>query len=163
MSEFEGLNTSELLQLWSRSLAELRTRGICRSANNPVADYAELLSTRALGLTLATKSNTGFDAVDGDGQRYEVKARRITPQNRSRQLSPLRGLDRHHFDFLVGVVLNTDFSVLRACVIPYARVMEYATFREHVNGWILHLRDALWEQPGVNDVTDAFAAAEVQV
>ena len=88
MSEFDGLTTSELLQLWSRSLAELRTRGICRSANNPVADYAELLSTRALGLTLAAKSNTGSDAVDGQGQRYEVKARRITPENRSRQAEP---------------------------------------------------------------------------
>jgi hypothetical protein len=152
--ELESLKTHELLGLFSGVLDELRRREVIRSTNNPVADYAESLVARALSLELAPKSSTGYDAVDALGQRYEIKGRRPTKQNRSTQLSAIRGVDLEHFSFLVGVLFAEDFSVHRACVIPYKTVKELAVYRPHVNAWILHLRDSVWNAPDVRDITN---------
>ena len=152
--EVESLRTHELLALFSGVLDELRRRETIRSTNNPVADYAESLVSRALSLTLATKSSTGYDAVDVLGQRYEIKGRRPTRQNPSRQLSAIRRLEAKHFSFLAGVLFKEDFSVHRACLIPYETVEQLAVYRPHVNAWILHLRDSVWSVQGVQDITD---------
>lgn len=157
------METPALLALFAGVMEELRQREVCRSSNNPVADYAEFLVARALGLELAPKSSTGFDAEGEQGRRYEIKARRPTKHNRSRQLSPIRGLDEKHFEYLVGVLFNDDFSVQRACLIPHGIVQEVATYRKHVNGWILHLAESLWNVEGVEDITPQLQLAEQQV
>ena len=149
----KSYSTQELLALFSKVLSELRRRGTIRSTNNPVADYAEYLVARALSLTLAQKSTTGYDAVDASGRRYEIKGRRLTKDNKSRQLSAIRGLDHQHFSYLAGVLFNEDFSVHRACLIPYEIVEQIAVYRSHVNAWILHLREDVWEIDGVENIT----------
>src|SRR3982751_1460271 len=50
-----------LFVLFARVMDELRRRGLVRSSNNPVADYAEHLAAAALDLTLAGKSDFGYD------------------------------------------------------------------------------------------------------
>ena len=82
-----------LLALYATILDELRDRGIVRSTNNPVGDYAEYLVATALGLRLADNATSGFDAIGPDDLLYQVKARRLTPRNPSRQLGFIRGLD----------------------------------------------------------------------
>ena len=152
--------TRELLALFAQVLEELRSRGAVRTSNNPVADYAESLAARALSLTLLPRSNTGCDATDGEGKRYEIKSRRVTRHNGSTQLSVLRGLDLCHFDYLVGVLFNADFSVLRACLVPHDVVTRLATYRKHVNGWIFLLQPPVWNDPQVRDLTQLFVDAE---
>jgi hypothetical protein len=61
---------NELLNLYDAVLAELRSREILRSSNNPVADYSEWLASRALGLRLESRSTTGFDGICDAGHRY---------------------------------------------------------------------------------------------
>lgn len=153
----------ELLALYDAILTELRGRDILRSSNNPVADYSEWLAARALGLTLQTKSTTGFDGVCGAGHRYEVKGRRRTPHNSSVQLSQIRGLDKCHFDFLVAIIYNPDFTVDYAGKIPYAVVAEKAKFRSHTNASILQFKRDLLQDPRVLDITAKITdAASIQ-
>lgn len=74
-----------------------------------MSDYLELLVAPAFGLELAPKSVPGYDATAPDGTRYQVKGRRPTPANPSRQLSFIRGLgsrDIDPFDYLVGALLG---------------------------------------------------------
>lgn len=152
----------DLLLLYVRVLDRLRELEVIRSANNPVSDYSELLVSRAFGLELAPKSVAGYDATAPDGTRYQVKGRRPTPANPSRQLSFIRGLgspDVDPFDLLVGVLFLPDFTVLRAAQIPVAVVREHATWIAHVNGWRFILRDSVWALPGVVDVTEEIRAA----
>jgi hypothetical protein len=132
---------------------ELRGRGVLRSTNNPVADYAEYLVSRGLQLKLADKSTRGYDALDDQGHRYEIKSRRITPHNKSRQLSVIRGLEQQEFDFLAAVLFDQWFAVLAAWLIPFAVVRERAVYRKHVNGWVLHAPDSLREIPLVSDIS----------
>ena len=147
----------DLLQAYSELMKELRVRGIVRSSNNPVADYAEQLVATKLGLTLQTKSAKGYDAVDSEGRRYQIKARRRTPENQSTQLSQLRNLDQKPFDFLVGVLFHADFSVEFAAVIPHPVVLADAGYSNHTNAHIFHLRPALADEAGVRDVTALLA------
>jgi hypothetical protein len=156
----DELTDRELLVLYGQILDTLRARGTTRSANNPVADYAERLCERALKLTLAPKSTTGYDGTDPEGHKIEIKARRITKENGSRQLSAIRGIHDHHFAFLAGVLFNADFSVMKGCLIPYDVVKQHGKHTAHTNSHRFLLRDSVWSLPGVQDITGALQAVE---
>jgi hypothetical protein len=150
-----------LLALYAAIVEELHGRGVVRSTNNPVGDYAEYLTARAFGLSLVANSSSGYDAVSPDGVRYQVKSRRLTARNPSRQLSFFHGLQPpgDPFDVLVAVLFDEEFSVTRAALVPVATVREHAVYVGYVNAWRLILRDPVWALPGVEDVTDRIREA----
>ena len=154
---------SELLALHAATLDELRVRKIVRSANAPGGDYAELLFTRAFGWTRTENSMAGFDATDWSGRRYQIKSRRLSSANGSRQLSALRRLPDQHFDYLAAVLFEKDYKVGKAAMVPHETVMPLARFQQHTNSWVFFLDDAVWQLPGVGDVTQQLrhAAAEL--
>ncbi|MFI5261008.1 MAG: hypothetical protein ACHQZR_00470 [Candidatus Limnocylindrales bacterium] len=163
-AELAAAAPAELLGLYGAIMDELLARGIARTSNNPVADYAEYLAARAFKLQLVPNSVRGYDAVDETGLRYEVKARRLQARNRGRQLSFFRGFDLAEptFDVLIAVLFAPDLSVRRAALMPFEIVRAHAARSEHVNGWRMTLADAIWSIPGVNDVTEQIrSAAEV--
>ena len=158
--DLKQLSPRELLSLFGQVLEQLRKREVVRSGNNPVADYCESLVVRALRLTREPGSNKGFDARDSGGKYYEIKGRRITKHNPSTQLSVCRELDAHQFDYLVGVLFDSEFDVTRACCVPWEVVKQCATHREYVHGWIMHLTPSVWEQDGVRDITAELRKAQ---
>jgi hypothetical protein len=160
MITIDALSVRELLKLHSNVLEALRTRGTLRSGNNPVADYAEGLCVRAFGWRLVTKSTKGHDAIDSAGQHIEIKARRITPQNASRQMSAIRGIQDQHFALLAGVLFDADFAVTKAVLVPHAVVLANSTFVPQTNSWRFILRDSVWKEPGVVDITRELQEAQ---
>jgi hypothetical protein len=151
--DLTGLTPPQLLVLHSEVAEELRRRGVTRSSNNPTGDLAEYLFCKAFGWTQAGNSHANVDAVALDGTRYQIKGRRLTRYNKSRQLSAIRDMQGGHFDFLAGVLFSEDYSVQRAALIPYAVAMNRATFIEHTNSHKFMLRDDVWKADGVRDVT----------
>lgn len=151
--DLTSLNSAELLALHSRIAEELRERGVVRSSNTPTGDLAEHLFCRAFGWEQATNSNPSVDAVAKDGTRYQIKGRRFTEHNQSRQLSALRNLPDGGFDFLAAVLFNPDYTVKRAAIIPHALIKEKSRYVEHTNSWKFMLRDEVWAWTGVKDVT----------
>lgn len=152
------LSPPELLVLHSEVADELRKRGITRSSNNPTGDLAEYLFCKAFAWTQADNSRANVDAIDPDGKRYQIKGRRITRFNNSRQLSAIRDMAGSHFDILAGVLFNEDYTVMRAALIPHAAALERATYVEHTNSHRFILRDSIWEADGVRDVTQELRA-----
>lgn len=152
-----------LLRLFAETLEELRRRDLVRSSNNPVADYAEKIAAHGLSLRLIGKSGAGHDGEDASGQRYQIKGRRVTPHNDSRQLSFMRNLNSKPFDFLVGIIFDAEFRVHRACIVPFEVVQTRAGFSKHVNAHRLLLRDEVWGVAGVRDVTAEMTRAAEQV
>lgn len=152
-----------LLRLFEATLEELRRRELVRSSNNPVADFTEKVAAHALGLRLIGKSGAGHDGEDAVGGRYQIKGRRVTPHNDSRQLSFMRNLAAKPFDYLVGVIFDEDFRVHRACVVPFDIVHARAGFSAHVNAHRLLLRDEVWQVAGVRDVTAEMTEAAYEV
>ena len=161
MIDLASPSNRELLKLYTELMTELRSRGIVRTSNGPGADVAEGLVAKALSLTLNSSSTAGYDGIDPDGRRIEVKCRRLTRHNSSRQLSAIRNLESAHFDFLAGVLFNEDFSVMKAALIPFSVVKDHAVFVKHTNGWKFVLRDGIWTLPEVEDITGRLKAVEI--
>lgn len=160
MVDLKLLGVAELLLLHASVLDELRARGVVRSSNGPAGDYAELLFSRAFGWNLVNNSSAGFDATDAGGTRYQIKCRRLTAHNGSRQLSAIRRLTSRPFDVLAAVLLDEQFRVTRGALIPVDVVTKEARFTEHTNSSRFMLRDTVWRLDGVQDVTAKLKAAE---
>jgi hypothetical protein len=152
------LSIPELLRLHASTIAELRTRAVVRTSNNPVGDYTEWLVAKALGLQLEANSSSGHDATSTDGRRLQIKGRRVTPTNKSRQLGAIRNLANKDFDELVAVIFDEDFGILEAVVIPHPVVSEFSSYRAHVNANILHVRGALLFDPRVRSIREELNA-----
>ena len=150
-----------MLLIHSRIADELRERGIARSSNNPTGNLAEYLFCKAFGWNQADRSCArSIDAVGEDGKRYQIKARRITRHNGSRQLTG-GDLNSGHFDILAGVILREDYTVLRAALIPHAVALRRATFVERTNSHRFLLRDDIWNDSEVEDVTELLRTVEL--
>lgn len=153
MLQLETLTIRELLQYYVDILNELRKRKIVRSTNSPIGDYTEWLVAKKLDLTLSGNSTSGYDAIDTLGTRYQIKSRRVHPANQSRQLSAIRNLENQKFDYLIAVIFNDDFSIQLAVKIPHAVIAEYASYRSHVNAYVLQVRGAVLKDSRVEDLT----------
>jgi hypothetical protein len=159
--DLSRMNSRELLSLYADVLEALRSGGCVRSANNPVADYAELLVARAFDLAVETKSNKGFDALEPiTRERYEVKARRIATHSKPTRFSPCRDFGQHHFDYLVALLFEEDFSVSRAIRLSWEQVERISKYNAHLNGNVVFINDALWRGEGHEDVTERLQAAQ---
>lgn len=143
----------ELLLMHAEILDELSARKIVRTANSPLGDYAELLFATAFGWRLNNNSSAGFDAVDEQGVRYQIKSRRITAKNPSRQLSFIRRLPDRTFDVLACVLFDAGYRVFKALMLPHETVAARAKYVEHTNGWRFMADDKAWFADGARDVT----------
>lgn len=84
----------------------------------------------------------------------------MTRHNKSRQLSAIRNYETKNFDYLAAVLLNEDYSIYRAAIVPRGKLHKVRQrFSSHVNGWLFHLDDAVWKILGVQDVTKNLKAA----
>ncbi len=155
--EPETLTTQELLIYYAQILDELRARNIIRTSNSPIGDYAEWLIANQLGLTLMTNSTSGYDAVDLSGAKYQIKSRRLTQRNQSRQLSAIRNLENGDFNYLIAVLFNEQVEVQLVLKIPHQIIEHYAKYRQHVNAHILVLRGGILTDPLVEDLTSQFS------
>ena len=144
-----GLNVKELLQLQAAATNELKRRDVVRTQNNPLGDYTEWLVAEAMGLELAASSKAGYDGIDSNGTRIQIKGRRITPKNKSRQLSAIRKYDEKDFDALVAVIFDENFDIIDAVLVPHEVIGKYASYRGHVNAHILFIKEPLLSDPEV--------------
>lgn len=152
MTDISNLSVAELLSLHVKIGEALREKKITRSTNNPTGDLAEYIFCKAFGWEQSTNSVKGYDAVH-EGKRYQIKARRLHDKNKSRQLSVLRDLNGHHFDYLAAILFRSDYTIHRAAIIPYEYVLANTRRSNHTNSDLFFLRDAVWEDTSVRDVT----------
>ncbi|MDE0058935.1 MAG: hypothetical protein OXI22_04190 [Defluviicoccus sp.] len=151
MNDLSKMTLRRLLGLHAGIMEELRRRGVARNENNPTANLAEFLFCRAYAWQKAPNSEKGFSASDCGSLRYRIKGRRLHRRNESRQLSAIRDLDG--FDTLAAVLLDNEYRVLRAALIPGAIVRERCKFDRHTNSYNFMLTDDIWDDVRVMDAT----------
>lgn len=128
------LATADLLRLSRSVLAELRLRGVLRTANAPAGDYAEYLVARAYGGELAPNSEKSWDVHSADGRKLQVKARVVGSGPGTKLFSPFRSFD---FDAAVFILFDPDdLTVRKAIEIPMSIVQSHSSYRQHVNGHV---------------------------
>ena len=106
--------TAELLSSYAAVLAELRRRGVVRTGNAPVGDYAEWLVAGALdGTRVDSSSAKSSDLTLPDGRRIQVKARLVGGEGKGQwQTSPFRSWDFDAAALLDGATYNVRLAVL---------------------------------------------------
>lgn len=143
--DLKPMKPAELLRLYAELLEELRARELIRTSNNPVGDYAEKVAVEELNLHRAAKEERGYDAKDNKGRKHQIKGRRITRHNKSRQLGVIRNLDMKLFDYLVAVIFNEQFEIAEMWRIPFEFVKNNAKWSAHQNGHIFQAKPELLE------------------
>jgi hypothetical protein len=153
------IKTGDLLANFGSILEELRRRNICRSENIPTGDLAEYLSCKALGLTLAGNSTKGYDAVDSEGKKYQIKGRRVTSKNKSRQLSAIREIEGGHFDYLICVFFDSKFQIHFAYRFTVKACIFHAKFDARTNSYTLFADENIIQRDDTDDYTNLLRKA----
>jgi hypothetical protein len=127
-----GMEDGEVAKAWARCMRALRSRNLVRTANTPVGDYAERICCYRFGLKRKGFSEKSVDAVDAKGVRYQIKGRRLTSENRSRQLGAIRDVEKEPFDVLLAVFFDENLDLEGIWWVPHEVVKE-ASFVARTN------------------------------
>ena len=60
------------------------------------------------------------------------------------------------------VLYEENFEVKRAAKIPHEVVLGKSVYSKHTNSWIFHIRDEVWDLPGVIDISKETKLAEAK-
>ncbi|MBU3591201.1 hypothetical protein ICN11_04115 [Polynucleobacter sp. 78F-HAINBA] len=171
--DLEHLGSLELLRIYADVLNTLKDKQILRTTNSPTGDYAELLAAKWLekqGLAknaeeaLNKNSHKGSDVIDDEGTTYQVKGRRITASNPSKQLGVVRNLFEDEFHCLIAIVFNEDWSVKEAALVPIEALKAIpGSKKDYVNGHIFHLNEELLKASGVKLITDDIKGVQLSL
>lgn len=150
----QDVPTPDLLRRYAAILAELRARGVVRTSNAPLGDYAEWLALRVYGGTLAPNSAKSYDIATA-GRRIQVKARTWAEGDGAGGVfSVFRTFD---FDIATLLVVRRDsYEILSATEVLPDVIKAAARWSNHVRGWLLPVKKA--PSLGV-DVTMRFQTA----
>ena len=151
--DLKKLSIKALLQTQANIILELKEREVVRTKNNPIGDFTEWLVAQAYGLELANNSKTGYDAIDAAGSKIQIKGRRVTADNPSRQLSAIRKYEEKDFDELIAVIFDEDFEIDLAVRMPHAVIGDYSRFSKHSNAHILLLKGDILKDARVQHIT----------
>ena len=152
--DLSAVSVPDLLGRYAAILAELRERGVVRTRNAPLGDYAEHLAAKVYGGTLEPNSVKSYDLLAADGRRVQVKARTVGPDTRAGAVfSVFRSFD---FDIAVLITFDSATYVLRqAREVPVNELETAGRHSAHVNGRLIRITAGL--RLGV-DVTEQFRA-----
>ena len=149
------LTNAELLAYSGQALAELRRRGIVRTANAPAGDLAERLVADAMRGELAPNSQKSWDVlappvVPSPWRRIQVKARVVTDGDNAgqRQVSAFRSWD---FDAAMFVLFDPVYAVRKAALVAVAEVQHVATHVDFTASDRVFATDALLRLGGIMD------------
>jgi len=75
-------------------------------------EVGELLACHQLGLDLVIDSRSeGFDAIDKDGLRVEIKSRRSESEGLPNDAGRTSRFSEHEFDYTILVLLNRQYEI----------------------------------------------------
>ena len=121
------MNQDQLRRILKRYFScweELKKARIIRT-NNLTADMGEYFACKKLKLKRAAIGNTGYDARDEKGSKYEVKTRKTRSADWVIDIFPLYNDEPYQFDYLVLVNLDYHYWLERIVVIPLRLVKKY--------------------------------------
>ncbi|WP_235213486.1 hypothetical protein [Amycolatopsis sp. MJM2582] len=114
-------------------LQELHDRGVVRTRNAPLGDYAEYLTAQVYGGELAANSGKSYDLLAADGRRVQVKARAVGPNTRA---SAIFSVFRS-FDFEIAVLITFEsatYALRWAREVTAGEIKAAVRHDPHVNG-----------------------------
>ena len=119
----EDKEIKKLLNKYTHINEILKNAGIVRTGK-VVADYGEYVASKRLNLTLAGSSgNKGYDALDANGKKYEIKTRKATAWNKP-TIFPVKQNQLSIIDFLIYVEFDNEWNLIKLLKIPTKEVIK---------------------------------------
>jgi len=102
---------SRMKKVIKASLAYEDAVGVIRKTGI-TAEVGVILACNHLNLHLCVDPKAeGFDAIDQRGRQFQIKTRRSETEGLPSDLGRLSSFLKHHFDYVVLVMLNPDYSL----------------------------------------------------
>jgi len=131
----------KLLIKYRDTVQALKKLGIIKTSN-VVSGYGEYVAMRKLGLKLQKTGNKGFDGVDKNGKKYEIKSRKATEWNNP-TVFPMKKDHLKYFDYLVYTGFDDDWNLIHLLKIPRSSVKPNMHNRVIVNQELIRKFDIL--------------------
>lgn len=114
----------KLIMQYLEARKGLENLGIVRTKRGIEGDYAEWAVAEKLKLELAENPvQKGFDAIDNDGKRYQIKSR-LEDKNTSFDIKDIHS-ESARFDYLICVFLTPkNLEIARLIKLPYNFVVD---------------------------------------
>lgn len=106
----------ELLLNYRDTVRKLKDLGIIKTSN-VVSGYGEYVAKKKLGLTLQGTVNKGFDGIDKNGTKYEIKSRKATSWSEPTRFM-IKKERLKYFDYLVYTEFDDDWNLIHFLIIP---------------------------------------------
>jgi len=120
------IHIQKLISNYIEAKYELKKAGILRTDRNLQGDYAEWFVSKKFNLKLSDSTiQKGFDAVDFEGNTYQIKSRMVYSTDQSTSFD-FNNID-HKFDFLIGVFFNKYLEILKIIKVSYEDVVSNVT------------------------------------
>ncbi|WP_426045187.1 DUF6998 domain-containing protein [Citrobacter portucalensis] len=147
------ITLSDALSRYSKAIKDLTGFGL--QQGNIVGSLGEMLACKAMGLFPAASNTKGYDAVDVEGTKYQIKTRIGVP-GRAIQLGAVRDLNAA--EFFIAVILSVEMQVVDAWLIPADVFERHARPSRHVNAWLLSLNSRVLSEPSIKNIMTFFVS-----
>lgn len=142
----EKIKNSELIQLYSRSIKELKNRGIIRTKNitGELGEYIAVdfynKTSNLPNLQFAPPSTENIDAISRKGERYSIKT--ITNKGSTGVFYGLPSIESDEvptqkFEYVIIVKLNDDFELENILELTWNQFLENKKWHSRMNAWNL--------------------------
>ena len=115
-------------------------------------DWLRNWSAGGLGLDDAGHNHPGYDATDSAGRRYQIKGRRGSKGNT--MLGKINTFDSKEFDYLVGVIFNSDFTIRHAVKMPFSVARDLAKENKANKGFNVTLTKRVLDRDDVECIKE---------
>lgn len=121
MNTSKDRKIKKLLIEYRDIITKLNQLGVIRTGK-VVSDYGEYIVSQKLGLKLMSSAvNKGYDAIDKQGKKYEIKTRKSTAWNKA-TIFPVKKEQLETADFLIYVGFDDNWDVTQLLKIPTKEV-----------------------------------------
>lgn len=158
--DFSTFSKREVVSLIFSAMSYLKNQDVIRTGNALAGDYAEYLVAAALNGQLAANSQKAWDVLLANGEKIQVKSRRVSDPviPGQLQLGVFRSFD---FDFAVIVLLRDDDAhVVRAAKVARHVIESSTSYQKRVNGNVLSASAKVMSHPDAIDLTALLQAAQ---
>lgn len=143
ITEIDKVSTTELIQIYSQILTELKGRNVIRT-KNLIGDMGEYLvidyynKTPGLPkLTLALPGTKSIDAIGKDGKRYAIKSTSSTLTGVFYGLQPPTSTKSNQqlFDYLIIALFGDNFNLKKIVELTWEQFLKFKRWHSTMAAW----------------------------
>lgn len=162
MLSINNLSVSELIQLYSDILGELKNREIIRTSNL-VGDLGEYIAIEYFNndpslpnLVFAPPGTRNIDALSRNGERYSIKATTTKLTGVVYDLNPPESSENQiqKFEFMLIVEMSKSYQLKRIIELDWNLFLKFKKWHSTMKGWNISItKKLLLESNVIADLT----------